>query len=349
MVTYLVATSHLGANASGRWPWIIVLLAASGLAWTGWASLAGRSISHERAPLAVLILVGVLTAGGGVLMALSHNPYAVSFPAAGVFVAGIYLPARWSFPAVCLAEMAILVGALAWSAAPGGLAQSVLIPMGVWLGGLSRRQGMLRQEERAETAALAERTRIARELHDVLAHSLAGLSVQLEAARVLLASGAGTERVLEHIERAHSLSSEGLAEARRAVAALREDTPPLPERLRDLVAKHGSTATFVARGTERRLTPEAELAFFRATQEALTNVSRHAPGAEVAVELEYGAKEITLVVADHAAQGATRGATDGRRTGYGLVGMRERAALAGGTLSAGPSAEGWRVEVRVPA
>jgi signal transduction histidine kinase len=349
-VVYLVAASHRGAGASGRSPWVIVLLTASGVAWTGWASYTLHANIRERVPPMLLASVLVLITGGGLLVGLSHSGYAEAFPSAGVFIAGFYLRARWSMPATCTAVVAVLAGTLVWSAPTGGLTQALVIPVGVWFGSLIRRQRALRLEEEAKSAALAERARIARELHDVLAHSLAGLSVQLEAARALLASGADAQIALEHVERAHRLSAEGLAEARRAVAALREDSPPLTERLRDLASRHGQGATFAARGTERRLAPETELALFRAAQEALTNVSRHAPGAPVEVQLDYGAKEVALVVANRAVRETVSAfPAEARRAGYGLVGMRERAALAGGTFSAGPSGEGWRVEMRVPA
>ena len=355
VVTYLVATAPHGSGASDRWPWIVVLLASSALAWAGWASYTRRTTFEEPGSPRLLALATVLIVGGGILVGLSHSVYAEAFPCAGVLIAGLYFPSLWSVPAACTAVVAVLAGALVWSPPPGGLTQALLIPIGIWFGSVTRRQRVLRQEEQAKSAALAERARIARELHDVLAHSLAGLSVQLEAARALLVGGAEPKRVLQHVERAHDLSVEGLSEARRAVAALREDTPPLAQRLRDLVARHGPTATFTARGTERRLTPETELALFRAAQEALTNVSRHAAGAPVEVQLDYGDKEVALVVNNQPVQeralreSASAPSTERHKGGYGLVGMRERAALAGGTFSAGPSDEGWRVEMRVPA
>ncbi|MGE5136151.1 MAG: sensor histidine kinase [Gemmatimonadota bacterium] len=166
---------------------------------------------------------------------------------------------------------------------------------------------------------------------------LAGLTIQLEAARALLAAQGDPGQALGHVEQGHRLAAAALTETREAVAALREDLRPLPELLADLVGSHrdqaGGGASFAVRGTPRPLAPAATLALYRGAQEALTNARRHAPGACVQAELRYEAREAVLTVGP----------------GYGLTGMRERAELAGGSLQAGPGDGGWRVELRVPA
>ncbi|MHB8296299.1 MAG: sensor histidine kinase, partial [Acidimicrobiales bacterium] len=104
------------------------------------------------------------------------------------------------------------------------------------------------------------------------------------------------------------------------------------------------------RGTPRRLPPDASLTLYRAAQEALTNASRHAPGATVQLVLSYAEHDTALVVVDQQGGEAACSPDSASATavGYGLVGMHERAELAGGTMKAGPSGDGWRVEVRVP-
>ena len=209
------------------------------------------------------------------------------------------------------------------------------------------------QQEQARAAALSERTRIAREMHDVLAHSLGALGVQLELAEALLADKDDPAAALARVRRARRLAAEGLAEARGAVAALRDEVPPLPDAIADLVEgfrrDHQADAGFTVDGAPRPTSSAATVSLLRTAREALTNAAKHAPGAPVAVALTYRATLVHLVVSNAA---PTRPVTarDGV-SGYGLTGMRERLALVGGTLDAGPSAEGggWQVVAHIPA
>jgi signal transduction histidine kinase len=200
-----------------------------------------------------------------------------------------------------------------------------------------------------ERAALTERTRIAREIHDVLAHTLSALAVQLEGTRMLVEKRPGDPAGVAAIERAHRLASEGLAEARRAIGALRGDGLPGPDGLSRLVHDFGeATGTpshFEVSGEPIPLNPEAQLTLYRAAQEALTNVRRHASATAVDVRLQYAADGAELVVEDEAPGVNANAAAPG---GYGLVGMRERAELVGGTLEAGPLPTGFRVRLWLP-
>jgi signal transduction histidine kinase len=208
----------------------------------------------------------------------------------------------------------------------------------------------------ARAAALAERQHLAREMHDVLAHSLSGLVLQLDGARLLAARE--RERVdpelADAIERAHRLARAGLEESRRAIGMLRGDDLPGPERLDTLAAEFERDSRIPCRvgveGGERELGSEARLTVYRVAQEALTNVRKHAGAERVEVLLGYEPGGVRLLVDDFAAPGAERPAapaSDGG--GYGLTGMRERAELLGGTLAAGPTEHGFRVELWVPA
>ena len=210
-------------------------------------------------------------------------------------------------------------------------------------------QRLLNQERaaraaEAESAALAERARIAREIHDVLAHSLSAQLVHLEAARLLIEGGADRGQILERVVAARGMARDGLAETRQALSALRGDMTPLEEFLTQLVGTADGAETTIS-GERRPLPAEASQAVRRVAQEALTNVRKHAPGSKIRLWLEYGEDRVTLVVRDSGGSPGELSATGG---GYGLLGMRERAELLGGSLDAGPDDEGFVVTLKVP-
>jgi len=259
-------------------------------------------------------------------------------------------------------EAGVLWAGLGASAALGYPA----ILLGAALIGLTRRQYVAQartahalsaqtQETEAASrraAALDERARIAREIHDVLAHALGGLTVQLEAAELLLAERGDLDGALERIRACRRTAGEGLDEARRAVAALRTDAPPLDESLTGLLESHreqGDRGELIVEGAPRALSPEAALALMRTVQEALTNARRHAPGSAVRVRLIYQAASTSVIVTNDAATRAAAAVGSGSPGGYGLAGMRERLELAGGRLVAGPDSHGWTVSAEVPA
>ncbi|WP_199238322.1 sensor histidine kinase [Kribbella steppae] len=210
---------------------------------------------------------------------------------------------------------------------------------------LARKQAAI--EEHSRAAALAERARIARDVHDVLAHSLAGLSLSLQGARLMLVRDGASPEAIEQVNRARGLAAEGLAEARRAVAALRDDAVPDVRALGDLVTAYrlesGALADFEVTGTARELPSEVMNTLYRTVQEALANTRKHAPGAPVSVSLAYRTDDVTLTVEDRPGRPPARAAAGG----YGLLGMRERADLVGGVVEAGPTAEGWKVRLVV--
>ena len=194
-----------------------------------------------------------------------------------------------------------------------------------------------------QTAVLVERGRIARDIHDVLAHSLSGVSMQLELGDLLLDQG-DVQRARAALARAHSIVREGMTEAGRAVQALRTDALPLPETLHAIF--EGSLTVV---GDVRPVSTPVGQTIIRIAQEALTNTRRHAGGADVRATLSYVGDEVRLEVAN----GPPTGARSTPGSGMGLVGMRERVALLGGRVDAGPitqgpEAGGWRVLAVVP-
>jgi signal transduction histidine kinase len=211
-----------------------------------------------------------------------------------------------------------------------------------------------------EAAALRERSRIARELHDVLAHSLSGLMLQLEGARMLATMPETNGRLPAALDRAHHLARAGLEEARRAVRALRDDDLPGADRLQQLAADFSRDASVEATveitGTPRPLDSETSLTLFRVAQEALTNSRKHAQAERVRLRLDYSPDGTRLVIEDHddakahgrEAHAAGERQAGGEPHGYGLTGMRERAALLGGELEAAPTSDGFRVMLWIP-
>ncbi|WP_157529939.1 sensor histidine kinase [Microtetraspora niveoalba] len=303
----------------------------------------GRTVL--RAPIKIIFLC--LAAVASILLIETTN---ASGPAVAslLFVVGAAAarhPPRHSAPVAIVALAALLLGGVVNDDVERdlGLCLSVCFAF-LLMNTVALRRAARRAE--AREAVLAERARIAREIHDILAHSLSAQIVHLEGARLLLRADRAHD-ALERVERARELAKNGLEEARRAVAALREDLPPLPVALRALADEFrtatGHECEVEVSGPERRLPSETELAVVRTAQEAITNVRSHAPGSPARVRLRFQDGACELEVANPASE--VPGTPGG---GYGLVGMRERAELLGGTLEAGEAGDGFLVRLRVP-
>ena len=211
------------------------------------------------------------------------------------------------------------------------------------------------REEQAKVATLDERARIAREIHDVLAHSLGALGLHIQAAQAVLTRQHDEAQAVELLGQARRLAADGLNETRRAVHALRGETRPLPDGLAELSAdhqrRHGARVTFEVSGEPRPLPPDAALALTRTTQEALVNAAKHAPHQPVGIRLDYAGAHTSLAVTNHLGEDALSDHGPGLATvngGYGLAGMRERLLLVKGTLSAGQNGSDWVVMAKVP-
>ena len=205
------------------------------------------------------------------------------------------------------------------------------------------------RDGQARAAAIAERGRIASELHDVLAHSLSGAAIQLQGARKLADREHATPRLSDAIDRASELVKSGLANARQAVGALRGDPIPTVAELPALIDSYKTDmnldVTLRIEGDARALPADPSLALYRGAQEALTNVARYAPSACTTVTVRYQHDRTTLSVDNGASATPPH---QGMGGGHGLEGLRERIERAGGTMSAGPTTEGWQVEIEVP-
>jgi signal transduction histidine kinase len=280
---------------------------------------------------------------------------------------------RWALVALLVSEsgMVLSIYRLTRQPQPQDSWKSLLpysITIGaIWLGGLyisTRRKYTLSLEERArrlererdaqaEVAAAAERARIARELHDVIAHSISVMVIQADGAAYTV--DADTARAKRAMEAIGATGRQALTEMRRMLGVLRENDgqatlAPQPgvEQLTDLVQQirtAGLPVDLKVDGDPLSLPTGQELAIYRIVQEALTNVLKHAgPMATARVALHYGDRAIEVRIRDDG-RGATF--TDGR--GHGLVGMRERAAVYGGDVSAEPApGGGFQVIARLP-
>ena len=339
-----------------------------------------------------------MAAAGGILAGLSSLSTAVAVGCVVTVSAGARLPIEASFTLVVETVAAFIITSFVGGAPAEAVFGWWAGFVGFWAFGLTRHAFLLRAVEAedaleqarrahaAETqaAALAERARIAREIHDVLAHSLAAVSVNLQAAEGLLEAlpdqGAEVAKAIECVNRASALTREGMTETRRAILALREDEGGAPGyqadsghaageaagagvgddaggerltgRLRTLTEGHAAPGeppvAFTVTGTPRPLGADAALTAYRTAQEALTNARKHAPGQPVSLTVHYGPGEMTLEADNRLPPPGPASPLASTGTGYGLAGLRERAALAGGTLTTEASEGRWRVRLRVP-
>jgi signal transduction histidine kinase len=315
--------------------------------------------ARRRAPLAVFITTaGAVTA----LMLLDHD--AGSLPwvlMLGAYTVGAYCSARQLVAAAVLisAALATLLAAGAAGFAAGDAVSSAAAFGGAMLLGRSmqarRRRIDAFDEEQAQAALRAaadERLRIAQELHDVVAHSLGVIAVQAGVGmHVIDSDPEEARRSLEHISRT---SRSSLAEIRRLLGMIRnaEGTPaytPAPgladlPRLVDEVCAAGLPVEVTVEGDLDDIPAGLGLAAYRIVQEALTNALRHAGAGRADVRLTGAGGELLIEVCDDGG-----GPNGGSAGGHGLVGMRERVALFGGSLAAGPGADGgFRVVARLP-
>ena len=329
--------------------WVVVLATVGLLGWL---------LRELAAPGSIAGLIAALVAvAASSLIALPTNVtgYVAGLVCVAALLANPRRPPALGVGAALGSGLIVAVSALLLRAEPGillgsgaGLAIAVLV-------GVSRRQSragesrerelleerLRLEEERGRTAALAERSRIARDIHDVLAHSLGGLVIQLDAVDALLESGR-VDDARSRASAARALAASGLDEARRAVDALRdpETSTDLRAAIGELIETHrslGSAATLAAEQTGPSLTlaPEAAGALRRAAQEALSNARRHAPGRQTSLTLTEGPDATTLVAATPLPRDPTPAPNSGAGGGRGLVGLRERVTALGGTAEWG--------------
>jgi signal transduction histidine kinase len=328
--------------------------------------LLGLRYPPRHARWAQVVFLALLVSASVALVWLQPNGPGFLGVFLAVVAAALFFPARAGAAVVVVALGAqAVVGALAGGRSVESVAVDELGALAFYLVALLARR--LREgqdqaerllveleqgrEAEARAAALGERQRLAREMHDVLAHSLSGLALQLESARLLAEQSQARPDLTDAVKQAHRLAKAGLEEARRAIGLLRDDELPGPERLPALAGSFerdtGTACTLEVSGPERPLGSEARLTLYRVAQEALSNVRKHAAPDRVELHLAYEPGGTRLSVEDFSANGHAVPSEGGE--GFGLTGMRERAELLGGELTATVTASGFRVDLWVPA
>jgi len=315
-------------------------------------------------------VISMMGAAGAALVALQPQGATDLACGAAVWMALVRLPLKPGVAiGIAVAIASVSAAALAGSAPVALVAAALLLAMLGFVGYFMRQSRanqdrvelLLAQledarDEQTRAAAIAERSRIAGELHDVLAHSLSAAAIQLQAARKLAERERATPPTRAAIDRAGELVRDGLVNARQAVGALRGEELPGVAQIESLITSFrndlNANVHLSVEGAARTIPPDAGLALYRGAQEALTNVARYAPGATVDICLRYDTDSTSLTVEDRVSSRSDPRGAEGLRDvggGRGLAGLRERVGRVGGTVQAGPIEQGWRVEVVVPA
>jgi signal transduction histidine kinase len=345
VASIVAATVASQDGVHGPLAWVLVVASSAPLA------------VRRRAPLPVLAVV----AGVVVVFALVGNGTAAEIAlalAAYTVAAHEEWPrvAKYGLPVAIAAGLASQIAAQThrnWVEVLTGVIGSIGLP--VLIGRIvfnRRRRLVLDRELAAREAVTSERTRIARELHDVVAHSMSVMIVQAGAARTVVdRDPAAAREAIAHVE---ETGRAGLAEMRRLIGVLTDadeaaSTAPMPglaelDPLLDTVRAAGLPVEVVRTGTPRELPAGADLAAYRVIQESLTNALKHAGPANARVSMDFAADRLTIEVADDG-----RGPASEPGIGHGLIGMRERVGVFGGTLTTGERpGGGFVVRAEIP-
>jgi signal transduction histidine kinase len=325
------------------------------VAWTAWALVPSVTLTA----ISVAIVVPVVVAQrSGQLEPVMFNVALLAFAAA-----------RWSRSLVAAAALGVL--ALATPVLVGLVQDPMEVAGGIWVVAIvfiwlvgravARQERLVGQlesarRELAQQALLAERRRIARDVHDFVGHSLAAVMLQVTSARHVLRRD--PDAAEEALRCAEEVGRAGMQELRRTVTLLRSDDEagvdaPLPTAseiaaLVDQARAAGLAVELRTRGDVSRIPPGVGLALYRIAQEALANAARHAPRARTILGLELANGRVALR-ADTSGPVVAGPAPESDRPHYGLIGMRERAMALGGEFAAGPTGDGWRVRCELPA
>jgi signal transduction histidine kinase len=346
-----------------------------------WALIDLRPGTFRNPQPWLALTLGLIAVTSGVICTPAQASLLLVPAAVATMQAGSDLDDMGGATVVGLGVLGIACGAVVYQPGVGTMLGFPLAVIGTYMVGRNRRAyrvqaelaaTMLAQAEELQVQqrradVLDERARIAREIHDVLAHSLGGLSIQIQAARAVLTDHNDVGRALEVLGTAQRMASDGLVETRRAVHALRTDTMSLEEELTSLAETHRAqyrTAVALCLDADPRsrpLPPATTVALLRVSQEALVNAAKHAPHQPVDIHLEHPADQVRLTLTnalgqrprndeDHSQDGDLDDdpILETVNGGYGLTGMRERLLLLGGTLTVGRRGKTWTVTAAVP-
>jgi signal transduction histidine kinase len=358
----------------------IVTYALCGLGIAGWVAADAWSQSDSTAPLVLraralrpyslglTVVAATLGATAG-----SNGTSMIALAAVAQLTAASDVSVMAAATAAGLGMLAAEVGGLAFDQGFGTLLGFPVLLAAEMMFGRYRAtyriqaeqaRALLAQNERLQAEqrradVLDERARIAREIHDVLAHSLGALSIQIQAARVVLTDYRDVDRALDTLATAQRMASDGLTETRRAVHALRTDTRPLHEEIAVTAREHADRYHVDVHcetiGEPAALPAEATVALVRTAQESLVNAAKHAPGRPIDIDLRYDEHGIRVTIGNDLIDAVDGASADEDAVvpqtingGYGLTGMRERLKLLRGTLDAGVHGRRWIVTADLP-
>jgi signal transduction histidine kinase len=318
--------------------------------WTVPVSGAGALLllARRRYPLPILVTETAFAA----VLALSGRDWLLPAVLAMVWTVASRLDRRQSLPFTVGAAATVGLAHLAHG--QNGPWERILGPAAffaaVWLGGDAKRASDLEREERTRKAAVDERARIARELHDVVTHNVSVMVVQAAAGNDVFDSR--PERAREALRAVEETGRRALGELRRLLDVTGDGDGTLPQpglaRVDELVAnvrRAGLAVDLSIEGTPRELPEALDLSAYRIVQEALTNTLKHAHASRAAITVRYCERDLEVEISDDGV-GSNGFSSDGR----GLIGMRERVGLFGGDLETGPAAGGgFAVKARMPA
>lgn len=305
--------------------WLLPSWLSLGIELVGTAGLLTTPAQYDVAPLLLVVLVAVFAATERPSFSLA------AFGVSAAMLAGLELTDYFRGVAIWILGMAL-----------------------GWVGGFAVRLQELAQAAREEQAADAERARIALELHDVLAHSLAVTMLNLSAARLAIRRDPDVAEAA--LRQAEESGRQSMGDIRRVVGRLGDGgaVKPAPgaSDVADLVGEFvaaGLSVDYSVDGDLQAIPPVVGLALYRVVQESIANVVKHAPGAAAQVTVAVDERAVSVAVRNGRAGSALPGRSIPRGDGgFGIAGMAERAALVGGTLGAGPAEDGWCVHAELP-
>jgi signal transduction histidine kinase len=367
LASYASATAALIYSRRSLPAWEVPVLVIAGVAYlvVGTYGFAICRRSGSLLAAAAYFVIQLLFASALIVLRGSSGELSlILLPLAGQ--SALLLPFRWMVLICALIYLTLVMPLILRSRWVDAIAIAVIYGTGIAFVVVFTRVAASERDARAELAkanqrlrehaaqvedlaTTKERNRLAREIHDGLGHYLTVVNVQISAAQAILSHD--RPRALDHLSKAQALTQEGLAEVRRSVAALRAspiESRPLPEALAKLAQQWnaaGLRAKFAVAGTIRPLTPQANLTLYRAAQEALTNVGKHAHATSVDLHLEYRDEgSVRLSVKDDGV------GSDNSEGGFGLLGVRERVHLLDGIVHVRTDAgKGFALEVELPA
>jgi signal transduction histidine kinase len=344
-----------------------------GLGLLAWAVLDLHPAAARCRARGAPLIMGLLAVIAGFASALGGGGTSmVAIAAVATLYAGFDTAPAAALAVTAAGVLAVEVSGLAFGASVSAvLGLPVIVLIGLVLGRnraayqvqaeqaaalLAQREQL--QGEQRRNDLLDERARLAREIHDVLAHSLGALGIQIQAARAALTDHRDLDRAGELLVAAQRMAGEGLVDTRRAIHALRVDTLPLDEELARVshtyAQRYHASVSFDTHGSPGPLPPEATVALLRVAQEALVNAAKHAAGQRIAMSLGYTPDDVRLTIRNDLTPRALGPDADRRPWvstadgGYGLTGMRERLRLLDGTLEAGRQGGQWIVVAELP-